>query len=261
MAEKTRRLGMSSGSELEEFATSCSYNLNVSDINASADKNIVPYSKITKVIVHAEAYQTISLGSTKSDMRIYFRKNTSTANATLTLLAEYESVPKKQWTTFEADVTSRFVTNGSNLGHVNVSDVGVLTFFHQAVVVRTLKLRECYVRWYWTTPTFVISLTAGTGGTVSGAGTYEVDSTATIKATPSAGYRFVKWSDGNTNAERQITITSSEISANVTNRSYTAVFELDKINKIYIGTSQPKKIYVGTQEVKAVYIGTTKVYG
>lgn len=33
------------------------------------------------------------------------------------------------------------------------------------------------------------------------------------------------------------------------------------INKIFIGTSQPKKIYFGTQEVKEVYFGTTKVYG
>lgn len=37
--------------------------------------------------------------------------------------------------------------------------------------------------------------------------------------------------------------------------------EHTKINKIYIGTSQPKEIYIGTQKVKAVYIGTTKVYG
>ncbi len=34
-----------------------------------------------------------------------------------------------------------------------------------------------------------------------------------------------------------------------------------KINKIYIGTSQPKDIYIGTTKVKAIYIGTTKVYG
>ena len=38
-------------------------------------------------------------------------------------------------------------------------------------------------------------------------------------------------------------------------------WEISKINKIYIGTSQPKSIYVGTSEVKAVYVGTTKVYG
>jgi uncharacterized repeat protein (TIGR02543 family) len=83
-----------------------------------------------------------------------------------------------------------------------------------------------YIEFDYTPPTYVISLTAGTGGTVSGAGTYNVGSTATIKATPNAGYRFVKWSeDGNTSATRTITKTTNDISANVTNLSYTAIFE------------------------------------
>lgn len=38
-------------------------------------------------------------------------------------------------------------------------------------------------------------------------------------------------------------------------------WELAKINKIYIGTQQPKEIYIGTTPVKEVYIGTTKIYG
>ena len=40
-----------------------------------------------------------------------------------------------------------------------------------------------------------------------------------------------------------------------------AHWQLDKINKIYVGASQPSAIYVGTKEVKEVYVGTTKVYG
>lgn len=42
-------------------------------------------------------------------------------------------------------------------------------------------------------------------GTVSGAGEYRSGDTANIKATAKAGYEFVKWSDGNTNASRTIT--------------------------------------------------------
>lgn len=98
-----------------------------------------------------------------------------------------------------------------------------------------------------------VSVSAGTGGSVSGGGTYEHGSTATLTATPNTGYRFTRWSDGVTTATRTITVTSSA--------TYTAYFELDKINKVYVGTAQPKAIYVGTQEVKAVYVGTTKVYG
>lgn len=87
-------------------------------------------------------------------------------------------------------------------------------------------------------------------GSVSGGGTYEYGSSVTLTATPADGYRFVKWSsDGNTSASRTITVTG--------NATYTAIFELDKTNKIYIGTSQPKSI----SEVKAIYVDTTKIYG
>lgn len=41
--------------------------------------------------------------------------------------------------------------------------------------------------------------------------------------------------------------------------SYT--YEIEKTNKIYVGTTQPKEIYIGTTPVKSIYIGTTKVYG
>lgn len=40
-----------------------------------------------------------------------------------------------------------------------------------------------------------------------------------------------------------------------------AHWQLDKINKIYVGASQPSAIYIGTKEVKEVYVGTTKIYG
>ena len=86
-----------------------------------------------------------------------------------------------------------------------------------------------------------MTVTAGTGGTVSGGGTYNYGATATLKATPSAGYHFVKWSDGDTNPTRTVTVTRSY--------TYVAVFaqdaylELDK-------TSLTFEAAGGTQTVK-----------
>lgn len=91
------------------------------------------------------------------------------------------------------------------------------------------------------------------GGSVEGAGQYEYGTSISLEAIPAEGYIFVKWLDGNMQNPRSVTV-SSDV-------TYTALFELNKINKIYIGTSQPKTIYIGTQEVKEVYIGTTKIYG
>ena len=53
-------------------------------------------------------------------------------------------------------------------------------------------------------------------GTVTGGGTFNYNSTKTIKATPNTGYHFVQWNDGNTNASRTITVNG--------NASYTATF-------------------------------------
>lgn len=51
---------------------------------------------------------------------------------------------------------------------------------------------------------YTISLSASPaeGGDVTGAGGYDSGDSVTIKATPKSGYKFVKWSDGNTQAER-----------------------------------------------------------
>ena len=47
----------------------------------------------------------------------------------------------------------------------------------------------------------------GENGSVTGADTYDYGTEATISATPTEGYHFVKWSDGNTDATRKITVT------------------------------------------------------
>lgn len=45
-------------------------------------------------------------------------------------------------------------------------------------------------------------------GTVTGAGEYNHGTEVTLTATPAEGYRFVKWSDGDTNATRTTTVTA-----------------------------------------------------
>lgn len=63
-----------------------------------------------------------------------------------------------------------------------------------------------------------ITVIAGEGGTVTGSDMYVAGSTATITAKANTGYKFVKWSDGNTDATRTITVGN-------TSAVYTAVFE------------------------------------
>ena len=76
-----------------------------------------------------------------------------------------------------------------------------------------------YARWTASTRQYKLTVTAGTGGTVSGGGTYKYNASATLKATANSGYHFVKWSDGNTSATRTVTVTKDA--------TYTATFEQD----------------------------------
>lgn len=93
----------------------------------------------------------------------------------------------------------------------------------------------------WQINSYTLTVTAGTGGTVSGGGPYNYGATATLKATPSAGYHFVKWSDGNTNASRTVIVTG--------NATYTAMFEQDP----YLNLDETSLMFEaagGTQTVK-----------
>ena len=68
-------------------------------------------------------------------------------------------------------------------------------------------------------PRVVITVVASPmgGGTTTGTGSYLPGQSITISATPSAGYDFVQWNDGNTNPTRTIVVGNSA-------ETYTAEF-------------------------------------
>ena len=98
-----------------------------------------------------------------------------------------------------------------------------------------------YARWTASTRQYKLTVTAGTGGTVSGGGTYNYNASATLKATANSGYHFVKWSDGNTSATRTVTVTKDA--------TYTAIFEQDPYLNLD-KTSLTFEAAGGTQTVK-----------
>ena len=67
----------------------------------------------------------------------------------------------------------------------------------------TLISRETATNTYYVT----VSSANTSMGTVSGGGTYEEGSTATVKATPKTGYKFTKWSDNSTMNPYSFTVT------------------------------------------------------
>ena len=112
-----------------------------------------------------------------------------------------------------------------------------------------ISFRNIRVQAEYTLKRYTLTLTAAEGGTVRGAGTYDSGTAVTLQAIPQPGWRFERWSDGNPNAVRTITLTE--------NRSYTAYFA--PVSKLYLGATRAAGVYLGTQKAAGVYLGTTKV--
>lgn len=88
---------------------------------------------------------------------------------------------------------------------------------------------------HWTIKKYTITA-AGTNGTVTGGGTYNYNSTATLSASPAECYAFARWSDGNTSNPRTVTVTGDA--------TYTAIFE--KVQ--YTVTTAPDNAAHGSTE-------------
>jgi len=111
-------------------------------------------------------------------------------------------------------VTSGYKFTGWYEGDTLVSDKQTYEFPVTKAVTYTAKFEEI--------PQHTISVALATGcesmGSVSGGGKDYEAKTVTITASPNSNYRFVKWDDGDTNANRTITIGTSD-------KTYTATFE------------------------------------
>lgn len=81
-----------------------------------------------------------------------------------------------------------------------------------------------------------ITVSAGTGGTATGTTTAAIGSIVTISATPSTGYTFLRWSDGNASATRQVCITGNE--------TYTATFAASGSSPIPPAPANPDDLYI-----------------
>lgn len=201
----------------------------VSAVNSEIRKYIPKYSQINSVKYSFEAYQKIALGSTKSDGKIFLGSGKDDENTVIA--GTTENVPKDSWTTISKSTTSYVNTSGANAGEFKSTYSSLKLFYSiEAFVVRTMKMRKTYAVYDYTQPIYQISLSVNNSdyGIVSGGGLFYVtttDETKTIVAPANTGYRFVKWSDGNTNASRKITISQNSISAFTTTLDLTAIFE------------------------------------
>jgi uncharacterized repeat protein (TIGR02543 family) len=65
-------------------------------------------------------------------------------------------------------------------------------------------------------PSYPITVSAGTGGSVSGGGSFAAGTLIVLTAVPDDGYTFVGWSDGHTGAVRSYTVTAANVTLTAT---------------------------------------------
>lgn len=96
--------------------------------------------------------------------------------------------------------------------------------------------------------TFTIKVKANDSsmGTVTGGGKYESGATATLEATPNAGYVFVDWEDGTKNNPRLVTVTGDA--------EYTANFAVQTGVKVQFGDVTWNAEYINGQTNGTAYM-------
>ena len=111
-----------------------------------------------------------------------------------------------------------FYTNEYGGIHVEIRDGTAYSTYAGLGIQRSCRISVRLVinKSNYDNPKYSIT-TSATNGTVTGGGAYKNNATATLTATPDECYRFVQWSDGNTDNPRTITVTG--------NATYTAEFE------------------------------------
>ena len=100
------------------------------------------------------------------------------------------------------------------------------TFAGWSPAITTVTGDATYTATYTSTINNYTLTLSGENGIVTGAGSYEYGSVVTISATPLECYQFKQWSDGDTNATREITITDDiELEAIFEVITYTIIIE------------------------------------
>lgn len=205
--------------------------IEASVINAEIRTKIPKYSKINSAIAYIEVDRDgLGLSTSNTDLKMWLSDATGKGNTVFTLYNDSGVIANSYKGFTGKDMKDYIYSETVNAGEAKGWFSWVNTC--SGTIAHDYYVRNRRITYDYTPPTYTISAVAGTGGTVSGGGTFEVtiaDQTKTLIATPNSGYRFVKWvdSDGNTytSVSVNVVISQNNISAFSTTKTYTAYFE------------------------------------
>ena len=186
----------------------------ISTLNAWAKNNIPSNAVLTSIQVYYRG--KCSLGDTK--LYVGFTNSSSDEPSQKLISTEITTSAGDGWYGNIPSYSSTFPFN------INASYSTLSVYMNSGILYKKFTCYSFKVIWNYYIPTYTVTVKAGTGGTVSGGGTFESGTTTTITATANKGYTFKQWNDGNTNASRTVTATG--------NVTYTAEFEPEEYEVI-----------------------------
>ena len=186
----------------------------ISDINGTVKNALPKGAVISNVEIYLDSNFDSVFGTLGSPtLYFYFCPNDESKYNTGEQL--YKGTVGKNSTISRKDITS-YVTKTYPFS-INTS-YPVLSLYYASTTKRLYHDDLWKIIYTYSVPKYTLTVTAGTGGTVSGGGSYDNQTTVTLTATPNAGYKFVKWNDdANAPATRTVTVTG--------NATYTATFQ------------------------------------
>jgi uncharacterized repeat protein (TIGR02543 family) len=101
---------------------------------------------------------------------------------------------------------SATLTANANSGYLFTNWTGAASGTNNPLVV-TVSSNITITANFMTAPVLQVSANPGSGGAVSGGGTYAAGSAATITAIPNSGYRFIGWSGAASGTNNPLTVT------------------------------------------------------
>ena len=204
----------------ESNASYVDFNIDAAKLKSISDNlrnhGCVAYSEITSATLTVEGdidtsknegTMTVTFGGTQIGSVIEVGGDTGRKSTSGSILSFYNN----------QNVNSGYLKNSSNTLKVRLDGPTML--------IKYTHTCRSVINFGYEKPRAIVSVSKTGEGTVTGAGTYEYGKSYTITATPATGWKFVKWSDGNTSASRTFTVDSSLITAYETQKSYQAVFE------------------------------------
>ncbi len=205
MATKTYTVANQSSSSTKSWT----YKISSSDINAWVAQNIPANSTINSVRITCGCKKNSTLARGTLVFKV-------AGNTIFTADKEIDSVDEYS---VNQELKSYVQTNNSNSGYIN----GNIEFNFSSTLKATFYINNIVITFDYT-PIYTVTVNAlpTEGGTVTGGGSYEYGTKATVTAIPSLGYEFKGWADQNGNIQKTDNPYIFTVNANT---KFYAVFE------------------------------------